>query len=354
MVGFLYLTHKSTAQQCAPIFERIIMKRNQVPVDRDGDVSAEKRNRAVRWGVLLTAVAVVIVIPTFLGWKVGVSLTEDWQHSWGLPFLFGYFGFLAGANVMQRISPNFWVVVPQNSAFVTTAMLGRSSDDPNVPYGPGGHPALPWEMREESGNITLDIFTLPFQEVVPTADAAMVVDGFVQFKFRLSHINKAIGIDESTITGFVGQINEYLSDELANKTSDVAKAEVRVLRNKLETEFESVRADDLADEYGLMVTGFQITGIDFPKSVQDVKDAIAQAAEINAGVLKMAGCTQAELNAHLKDGTYTAQDVRKMREEFLTLSGKMKIDSRRVDVTGVENAKGDGAIAAALFGGGTK
>jgi hypothetical protein len=349
--GFPTINQPRAAMRTS-LFERSSMKRNKVPVDRDGDV--KNRNRSVRWGVLIGTILLVVGLPAILGWSLGANLTHDWSRSYGLPSLFGFFGFVGGANLMQRISPSFWVVVPQNSAFVTTAMLGRKQDDPNVPYGPGGFPALPWEMRDESGNITLDIFTLPFQEVVPTVDAAMVVDGLVQFKFSLSHINKAIGIDESTITGFVGQINEYLSDTLGPKTSADAKKDVRKLRDQMEEEFETNRKADLEDEYGLMVTGFQITSIDYPKGVQDVKDAIAQAAEINAGVLKILGCTQEELNAHLKDRTFTAQDVRKAREEFLSLSGKMKVETQRVDFTGLENAKGGAAIAAGMYGGKNK
>ena len=312
---------------------------NNVAYDHD---SMAKRDRAARWGFLILTVAVVIFPLTAVGIAVG-GVIDFHSSKW----IFGTAGFCFGVFSILKLFPRYWIVVPQTSAFVTTNQFAPKGKNPNIPYGPGGHPAFPWELRAESGNITLDILTVSYHEKVPTKESEMIVDGTVQFKFSLGHITTVVGIDITTIEqGFIAQINEWLSQRLSDMDGAEAKNSIAKLRREIETEFEETRKDNLLEEYGVLVTGFQLSSIDFPKAVQDVRDTIDEAKRIGEGIwLFMGFKSERAFASARKSGKITEQDVARARDDFLAASKNITKTVQRLDITG-----GEGLAAAALAG----
>lgn len=321
---------------------------NKVTFDHDGMV---ERDRESRWLVLIISFTILILFPTWVGIKIGgiISFTDSWKF-------FGVTGLCVGLYTTLELFHRFWVVVPQTSAFVTINLFASKTTNPNVPYGPGGHPTFPWESRDESGNISLDIMTASFHEKIATKDAAVIVDGNVQFKFSLGHITTVVGVDEDTIRhGFVDQMNEWFTERLCNKTGEEAKNSVKVLHNELEEEFEGddpkSKKQMLLEEYGVVVTGFQISSIDFEPEVQRTRDAIEEIARIGDGVWKIMGFnSKNEFKKARASGKITENDISRARDDFLAASGNVKKEVRRIDVTGAESL--GGAVMAGLVGGG--
>lgn len=318
--------------------------RNVVSYDHDGMV---ERNRFIRWTFMILVFSTTLFLTGAFGVEIG-KLTELKN----LDLLGGALGVSLGVYIVLKIFPRFWVVVPQTSAFVTVNMFSSAAADPNVPYGPGGHPAFPWELRTESGNMTLDIMTFSFEEEVPTKDTMMQVKGTVQFKFALERITTVVGIDITTIEqGFIAQINEWFSNRLSSMSGADSKDSVTSLREEIETEFEETRREMLLTEYGILVTGFQVASIDFPKAVQEVRDAVEEAARIGENIWKMMGFTsQAAFDKARENGTITEDAITRARDDILAASGNIKKEVRRIDITGMAGAGIGGQFAAGMFG----
>lgn len=192
-------------------------------------------------------------------------------------------------------------------------------------------------MRAESGNITLDIITLTFEEKVPTKTAMMKVNGSVQFKFSLRHVTTVVGIDESTIVlGFASMINEWFSDRLANEDGDEVKGKIKKLKEEIETEFETgATASILLDEYGIVVTGIQITGIDFSDKVQVVRDTIEEASRIGDNLWRMLGFgTKEAFNQARASGALSEEVISRARDDFLAASSNIEKKVHRYDISG--------------------
>ncbi len=306
-------------------------KENVMQYDHDSMV---ERDRFSRCALLVGSALVALFVPTLIGATIGSVV---WS-----PYLFASAGFSFGVYLIVKYFHRFWVVVPQTAAFVTTNQFSSPGANPNIPYGPGGHPAYPWELRAESGNITLDILTVSFKETVSTSTTSVIVDGSVQFKFDLAHITQVVGIDVTTVEqGFVAQINEWLSQRLSGMTGEVAKNSVRPLREEIEREFEQTRKQMLLDEYGVRVTGFQISSIDFPPKVQETRDTIEESKRIAEGVRNLLGFkTKKAFEEARRSGAISESDVARARDDFLAASGNVKKEIKKLDITGIDGAAG--------------
>lgn len=307
-----------------------------------------ERKRGCRWAVLLVSLGLVLAIPTGIGSWMGLRFS-----SWILAYILGSAGFSVGVFTALKLFPRFWIVVPQSMAFVTTNLFTSRGDNPNIPYGPGGHPCFPWELREESGNISLDTMTLSFVEEVPTTTSAVIVTGSIQFNFSPTSITDVVGIDIEIIEqGFVDQVKEWLSDYLGKKEGDWAKKNVSLVRQTLQNEFQDLNGDTarkLLEEYVIIVTGVKISGIDFKPDVQKARDAADELARVNDVIWKLLGfADQTSFNAAVANKDITQQDIARARDDFMAASGNAKKEIRRVDVTGVNNMTG--AVAAGFLG----
>lgn len=301
-----------------------------------------KRNRLGRLVCYIISLLMMMMIPmSFMG-----SITQKLFDFSALGLSLG-FGF--GVFLNLRMFQYFWITVPQTVAFVTTSLFSSGSS-PNIAYGPGGHFAYPWEMRAESGNITLDVLTCSFTEKVPTKDTSMIVDGTLQFKFDLEHIATVVGIDITTIEqGFLAQVNEWLSTKLAGMAGNEAKNSIRTIRAELETEFMRTRRDQLLHDYGIRVLGFQISSIDFPPKVQEVRDSIEEARAIGEGVATILGFSSAAALKRARNaGKISEEDITRAREDFLAASGNINKTVNRIDASGLSNVGAGAGIIAGL------
>lgn len=301
-----------------------------------------KRNRVGRLVCYIISLLLMMLIPmSFMG-----SITQKLFNFSALGLALG-FGF--GVFLNLRMFQYFWITVPQTVAFVTTSLFSSGSS-PNIAYGPGGHFAYPWEMRAESGNITLDVLTCSFTEKVPTKDTSMIVDGTLQFKFDLEHIATVVGIDITTIEqGFLAQVNEWLSTKLAGMAGNEAKNSIRTIRAELETEFMRTRCDQLLHDYGIRVLGFQISSIDFPPKVQEVRDSIEEARAIGEGVAMILGFSSATALKRARNaGKISEEAITRAREDFLAASGNIGKTVNRIDASGLSNVGAGAGIIAGL------
>lgn len=322
--------------------------KKEIAMEKNYDYDAMTgRKTGRRWAFLIGTTITVLSITTAIGSAMMGALGFYASSLVGAAI-----GFSIGVTVMLKLFPRFWVVVPQTTAFVTTNQFAPAGANPNIPYGPGGHPAFPWELRQESGNITLDNITVRVKEEVPTKTSAMIVDATMQFKFDLRRITTVVGIDESTIEqGLVAQVNEWLSNRLANEDGDDLRKQVRTIRDELVEEFTKTRAELLLDEYGVRVTGFQIASIDFPPKVQEARDAVEELRKFNDVKHILLGfATPEDLAKAIAEKHITAADVARARDDFLASSGNITKEVRRIDVTGLENAGTGAGIAAGFLG----
>jgi hypothetical protein len=309
--------------------------------DFDGMV---ERDRLIRWLFLIGSVLFVTVTCTGFGIATGNVIKFG-----GSQFLLGGIGFAIGVGVMGKLFPRYWVVVPQTSAFVTTNPFVHGTN-PNIPYGPGAHPAFPWELRETSGNITLDILTLDYVEEVPTRSAAITVKGSVQFKFSLPHITQVVGIDVHTVeAGFASQINEWLSARLAQMTPDDAKNSIHALRAEIERNFKETRQTFFLDTYGIQVIAIVIASMEFSAYVQTVRDGMDKAIYIADSVRIIMGYdSEVAFKQDLAAGKITKDEIARARDDLLVLSGNASKGINRIDIPGVEELA---RMLAAIVGG---
>ena len=316
--------------------------------DHDSDV---ERGRISRFLVFVATVIAAVGFPTMLGMALGNAL-----DFFGGRFLFGTLGFGIGVFVMLKIFHRFWIVVTQTMAFVTTNQFSPKGNNPNIPYGPGGHFAFPWELRAESGNITLGTLTISFLLPIPTKTSEVTVYGSLQFKFNFPTIVRVVELDPSAIQdGFTDMIKEFLSEEITGKTAEEARHHIVELRGNIVAEFQTneARAEELLNKFNALVQGVQVSSIVLPPDVQKTRDAIEEARAIGENIwLFMGFLNKAAFDeARKPGGTITQADVNRATEQFLAASDNAKLEIRRIDATGLERAGPGAAIVAGLAGG---
>lgn len=308
--------------------------------DHDSHVA---RDRASRFWFFILTMTAAVGLPTLLGMALGNAFGFH-----GGRYLFGTFGFGFGLFVVIKLFPRYWVIVPQTAAFVTTNQLAPAGGNPNIPYGPGGHFCFPWELRAESGNITLDTLTLSYDEEVPTATSTVTVHGSLQFKFLLTKIQRVVELDVSTIErGFLDMVHEFLSEFFSEMQGEDAKNHVKEVRERLEEYLKQERAEVILTRFGARVEGVQISSIDLPPKVQEVRDALEEARTVSKAIWQMLGfSSKRTFDKARKDGKVTEEQVNRAREQFLVASGNVPMSIQRIDATGLENARIGGAIVA--------
>lgn len=311
--------------------------------------SMVERNRAGRVAVFCLTMAIVVGFPTLIGMALGNAL-----DFYGSKFILGTFGFGIGIFTMLKIFHRFWIVVPQTVAFVTTNQFSPAGNNPNIPYGPGGHFAFPWELRAESGNITLDTLSISFSLPIPTQTSKVTVHGSLQFKFNFPTITRVVELDPSAIQhGFTDMVNEFLSESVTPMTAEDARSHIVELRHKIVAEFQDndAKRDELLLKFNALVKGVQIANIELPEPVQKTKDTIEEARAIGANIWMFMGFTDKNaFDEARKNKEITQADVNRATEQFLAASDNAKLDIKRIDATGLAQAGAGAAIMAGLTG----
>ena len=284
-----------------------------------GNDSMVKRNRAIRFLVFVISLGVIVLLSTIIGSVVAG--------------FYGFFGgMVIGLIIFGKISPKFVVTVPQSQAFVTVnpaLALFNIPGDPNIIYGPGTALCLPIESRSAHGNVSLEIITISFFEEVPGANAKLIVSGSLQFHVDITRANKFVGINDSTVRGgMINLILSQISQTLATKTGDEAKAEIGQYNANLfgffglgDPSSRDVRVSNFEGRYGIITDAITITGIDFSPEVQATRDARDRGAQVFLGVAGMMGRTEEQLRADMQSGKVTEETYAEYVNRFLALSG---------------------------------
>ena len=307
--------------------------------ESDGVVN---RNRIGRWIFLISsALGIPILTGTFLQLSIGPLLEFPGETS-----LLWITGWLLGGEIFARISPNYWVMIPQVQFFVTLnpfrSFFG-SKDDPNVIYGPGGDgPSYPWERRSRKSNGTLEVITVEWSEDVPGKDALLLVSGSYQFQVDLRRADRFIGIDESTIRGgIIDLIKSHVSDKLSKRSVDSAKGKIGEFNIQLFEKFglnEKTSAKDkevseFEEEYGIRTVKVTITGIDLTKETQKSRDSIDEGRSMKKAIVELYGMKLKTLHQRVEKGDISVEQYNEMIDRAFALSNNatMNINAFKIN-----------------------
>ncbi|MDO8593348.1 MAG: hypothetical protein Q7R59_00370 [bacterium] len=319
--------------------------RIELPVPDDSQVTI--RNRGVRWASIILYPIAMLAIPAGLlgvwGWfinstcmVVGVFIGLGlgiWFASWIVPKRF-------------IVDNPEWTALATQDAFSGKMII----------YGPGAHPSLPQEERNEEGNISLEAVPLPFTLAISTGGSQVIVSVDYEYARRLSAIRGAIGFDaaaiESGIVPFIktflisecnGKDEESTSTPKKDKDAKWARTHVDDLNATLADNFMGIldskgeTPNDFENAYGIISVSIAISNIALPPAVQKSMDAVDESASQLAIIAKLYGYGDdiEALEADIRDGTkITRQQYTEMVEHAMAVSenAEMKIQVFRGDV----------------------
>ncbi len=308
----------------------------------DDEITEWQRDRWSRWVCVICLPIIALLVPisfaTYWGSLIGTFSAK-------VGFLIG----LAGAAwLLIQLMPRLLVSNPEWAGYVTLDPFRGE----NIPYGPGLHPAFPWEERNADGNYPLEVITKTFEVSVQTKTAKVTVKGVFEYQVDLANITTFVGIAESTIDeGFTAFIETFLVEALAGETAQDALTKVSTLNANLENEFMGLTTQtgntvtEFEKENGIRAVTLVVTKVELPEAAQKARDAIDEATTIFQAVAALLGYTPDELKTKLADNTITHEQFQQARREALALSDNATLEFKRVD--------GDigPAIADALSGG---
>lgn len=321
--------------------------RIELPVPDDSEVTT--RDRPVRWvSIILCSIAMLAIPAGLLGmW--------GWFINFECMVIGAFIGLGLGIWFASRIIPKRFIVDnPEWTALATQdAFSGKM-----IIYGPGAHPSLPQEERNEEGNISLEAVPLPFSVAISTGGSQVTVSVDYEYARRLSAIRGAIGFDAAAIEkGIVPFIKSFLISE-CNQEDEVeengqkktvkrdakwARTHVDFLNDALADKFMGIKnikgetPNDFENAYGLVSVSIAISNIALPSAVQKSLDAVDESASQLAIIAKLYGYGDdiAALEADIRGGTkITKQQYTEMIEHAMAVSdnAEMKIQVFRGDI----------------------
>jgi hypothetical protein len=290
-----------------------------LPKPTDDLIPNKMRGRYGRGLILILSVVAMFSVPTLL---VGY-----WGSFTGIPLITvigGLIGFRVGGYFVSRLIPDRFLV---NNAewvgYVTENIAGGEM----VPYGPGLHVSYPWEQRNQKGNYSLEVLTLPFQVKISTVTSQVLVDCDYEFAINLPRITQAIGINTSTVeNGLVSFMANFLTSKCSGPEKDAewVRGHIDDLNEALSQEF-GPSAESFATKYGFITVSLVINKISFPESVQATRDAIDKAANMHTVVAKLYGMEPEDLQQKLASKEITVAEYNKMLNRALVESGNAKM-----------------------------
>lgn len=317
----------------------------RIDVHPPHDREVLQRDKWSRWICLVCIVIITTLVP--------IMFAAYWGSFIGS--FFTKVGILAGlaiaAALLSRVLPRLLISNPEWAGYVTLDPFRGE----NVAYGPGLHPAFPWEERNADGNYPLEVITKTFEVSIQTKTARVIVKGVFEYQVDLPNITTFIGIAESTIDeGFTAFIETFLVEELAAKTAQEALTKVGDLNTILENEFMGVVTSTgdtvtaFEQENGIRAVSLVVTRIELPAAVQKTRDAIDEGKAIFGVVAAMLGLTEDELKAKRSGDPKEISDERydALVDQAMAVSdnAEMKIVKGNVSA----------ALANTLFGGNPK
>ncbi|MCX6787623.1 MAG: hypothetical protein NT108_00470 [Candidatus Kaiserbacteria bacterium] len=291
----------------------------------DGQIKT--RNRFFRLMWFLISTGFIIGAPTALVGYWGLLIGHE---------TIGYLlGFCGGGTLARWIIPDRMLIYnPEWTGYVTQNMFTGTM----IPYGPGLHLSHWWEERNKNGNYSLKVITRPFSVGISTQSAKVIVGGKFEYAIDLALIERAIGVDASTIeSGITAFIDSFLTSQCAQMDAGEVRKQITELNEKLSLEFMSRKEGgkdpiSFGSKYGFITVSVVIDSIAFPSAVQKTRDAIDEAEVLHEVVARLYGYEPAMLKTKIASGEISTDAYNKMLNRALTVSG----NDTKMDITVVE------------------
>ena len=299
----------------------------QKPNDRK-QIPNTDRNRFWRWISLIGFGGLMFVGPLWL--------VHWWGSMIGFPIIGALIGVGIGGYIASKLIPDrFLVNNLEWTAFVTQSMFGGGM----VPYGPGLHPAYPWEERSKEGNYPLTVVTRSFQTSIATSTSKVIIGGEYEYAMSLRHITLAIGIDETTIEeGLTAFISSFLISECSKQNEDGTSRDAEWVRSHsselnealanefMERESGGENPDSFEARFGFVTVTIVINSITFPDDVQKTRDAIDEAITLHKVVAGLYGMPPEVLAERIKTKEISVKDYNTMLNRAMASSGNAKMN----------------------------
>jgi len=217
------------------------------------------------------------------------------------------------------------------------SLLGN---DPNVVYGPGTHLCFPWEARFARNNIPVEEVAEDFTFTALCQDGTLTGKG--SFRLRPDFENPinylsgvaAVGKDLHDL------VVTFITGWFADRTMENAFKEKAELNRALNEVFV-VGKTEFERRFGVKLGDITVSEILMSDEVQRTRGALNEGRVIVQGTAILLGFkTVAEMQAALKAGSITQEDVDRARREFRIISGNMDgatVSRFEVDIRGLSS-----------------
>jgi hypothetical protein len=190
-----------------------------------------------------------------------------------------------------------------------------------------------WEARNKEGNYPLKVVTRPLDITVQTGTATIRAQGKYEYAINLQHIEKAVGVDETTIEGGITAfILSFLTQYFAGRDAEAARKEIAETNSALADKFEDTEVpsgdnlDSFGSRFGFRTVTVVIEGLELPPAAQEARDAIDEAAQMQAIIAGLYGMSKEDLAAKVKSGEITHEQYINMVNRAMVMAGKSKMD----------------------------
>jgi hypothetical protein len=209
------------------------------------------------------------------------------------------------------------------------SLLGKSAI--NVSYMPGTHISFPWERRIAGNNILLEDAPIEFSFEVLRVDGILFGKG--SYRMRpdpnnpVTFLSSVAAVGEEVRDLIIAEIQSFFKEESAIESA----TKLTELNEHLKEVFVKALAE-LEKNNGVIVSDATVSKLLPSEELQRTLSGISEADAIHAAVLKQLGMKdQTQLNRALKRGSLTHDDVKRVQDNILAITGNMdniKIERR--------------------------
>lgn len=302
------------------------------------------------WFIFLSSVAFVALI--------GGSLGGFFVSALGWWFIPTWFGIITGGAIalsgFSGLVPEFFVRTRQNGKFVATSpyvglfpwLSGKSN---SIVFPEGTVVAtVPFLGREERGNVSMEVNTIPINFSAPGKVTELFFDGVLVYKTNPDKTPGFIAISEKTLaTATINKIVSKVADSVRNMTFDEAKAErekintdlLEIFSKKKEVGGASGKGDTESDfeaEYCIIVKDVRISQVNTSPKVQKTRDGRAEAEEMFKSAAALLGLSQEEVARRIDKNEMTQGQLMDLMNILLGKSGEGHVHTHSFRLGGTE------------------
>ena len=318
-----YSINAVLTQRGAIVAESASKKGYRIDLPTPDDKQITTRGRWWRRVNLVVSSIAILGGPILLFWWWGSFI--DFSISGALAG-FGIGGYIASRLIPDRLLINN----PEWTAYVTQNIFGGEM----VAYGPGLHPAYWWEEHNKTGNYPLKLIRRPFSQSIATKTSKAMVSGQFEYAVSLPHVERAVGVSESTIEGGANSfIENFLTSKCAGKETEWVRTNIDKLNTLLSSDFSSTEVEELnldgfKEKYGFVIVSIVINSIALPDAVQKTRDAADEAANTLKVVARLYGYGEnvTALQEDIRGGKISSEAYTEMLEHAQAQSENVKMD----------------------------